>query len=469
MSHPVQRTALVTGASGYIGGQLVPRLLAEGWRVRVLTRRAGSIDSRPWARDVEVVVGDVTDRGDLGRALSGIRTAFYLVHSMDDQPGFEERDREAATLFAEAAEREGVRRIVYLGGLHPEGERLSPHLASRVEVGRILLASGVPTAVLQAAVVVGDGSASFDMLRYLTTRLPAMVAPKWLDNRIQPIAIDDVVTLLAGAAELPDDVNRAFDIGGPEVLTYRQMIARFAAVTGLRRRLVVTVPVLTPRLASHWVGLVTPISAGIAKPLVGSLVHEVVATESDLLSHVRVPGGLTGFDDAVRRAMTGTKPDTALRNAAITSGAVALCAAVGSLATQPDSTWYRRLDLPPWQPPKLAFPVVWTALYAGVAASGAAALTEIDRAKGQGRGRYLAALGANLALNSGWSLVFWRLRSPGAAAVESAVLTASAVDLARRTGTVHRTAGKALAPYAIWCGFATVLSAEIHRRNRRRS
>lgn len=435
----------------------------------MLTRRAGSIDSRPWSRDVEVVVGDVTDRGDLGRALSGIRTAFYLVHSMDDQPSFEERDRAAATAFAEVAERKGVRRIVYLGGLHPEGEPLSPHLASRVEVGRILLASGVPTAVLQAAVVLGDGSASFDMLRYLTTRLPAMVAPKWLDNRIQPIAIDDVVTLLVGAAELPDDVNRAFDIGGPEVLTYRQMIARFAAATGLRRRLVVTVPVLTPRLASHWVGLVTPISAGIAKPLVGSLVHEVVASESDLLEHVRVPGGLLGFDDAVRRAMAGTRPDTALRNAAITGGAVAICAVVGSLAAQPDSSWYRRLDLPAWQPPKLAFPVVWTALYAGIAASTAVSLTEIDQAGGRGRGRYLSALGANLALNSGWSVAFWRLRSPGAAAVESALLTASTVDLARRSAGVHPRAGKALVPYAVWCGFATALSGEIYRRNRRRS
>ena len=373
------RLALVTGASGYVGGQLVPHLLADGWRVRVLTRWAGSLDDRPWHDEVDVVVGDVGNRADLGKALSGIRTAYYLVHSMDDRPGFAERDREAATAFGEVARELGVRRIVYLGGLHPDGEELSPHLASRVEVGRILLSSGVPTAVLQAAVVLGDGSASFDMLRHLTTRLPAMVAPKWLDNRIQPIAVDDVMTLLVGAADLPTDVNRTFDIGGPEVLTYREMIQRFASGTGLRRRLVVTVPVLTPRLASHWVGLVTPIGAGIAKPLVGSLVHEVVAKESDLLGLVDVPGGLTGFDEAVRRAMDGAAPDTALRNLAITGAAVAATAVVGSVATKPDSRWYRSLDLPAWQPPKAAFPIVWTLLYADIAASAAAALTRIDR------------------------------------------------------------------------------------------
>lgn len=464
------RTALVTGASGYIGGQLVPRLLAEGWQVRVLTRRSGSLDARPWARDVEVVVGDVADRGDLGKALSGIRTAYYLVHSMDDEPDFAERDREAAATFGSAARDAGVQRIVYLGGLHPAGEELSPHLASRVEVGRILLESGVPTAVLQAAVVLGDGSVSFDMLRHLTTRLPAMVAPKWLDNRIQPIAVDDVITLLAGAADLPADANRTFDIGGPDVLTYREMIQRFAAVTGMRQRVVVTIPVLTPRLASHWVGLVTPIGAGIAKPLVGSLVHEVVAKESDLLELVPVPGGLTGFDDAVRRAMEGTTPDTALRNLALTGAAVTAAAVVGSLATQPGSRWYRSLDLPRWQPPKAAFPIVWSLLYADLAASTAATLTGLDR-EGEGAARkrrtYLAAVGVNLALNAGWSVVFWRARRPGAAALESAVLTASGADLVRRSAAVNPIAGRALAPYVAWCGFATLLSAAIERRNRR--
>jgi len=333
----------------------------------------------------------------------------------------------------------------------------------------------VPTAVLQAAVVLGDGSASFDMLRHLTTRLPAMVAPKWLDNRIQPIAVDDVMTLLVGAADLPANVNRTFDIGGPDVLTYREMIQRFASVTGLRQRLVVTVPVLTPRLASHWVGLVTPIGAGVAKPLVGSLVHEVVAKESDLLDLVEVPGGLTGFDEAVRRAMEGAAPDTALRNLALTGAAVAASAVIGSLATKPGSRWYRSLDLPAWQPPKAAFPIVWTLLYSDIAASAAAALTAIDRNQAEGedgsrstRQRYLGALGLNLALNTAWSVLFWRRRTPGGAALESGLLTASGADLVRRTVPANGVAGRALVPYVAWCGFATVLSAEIHRRNRNR-
>ncbi|MEW1951869.1 tryptophan-rich sensory protein [Terrabacter sp. NPDC080008] len=460
------RTALVTGASGYIGGHVVPRLLDEGWSVRVLTRRHGSLADRPWVGRVEVVEGDVGSVDDMRRALSGVDAAWYLVHSMDDKPDFAQRDRAAATHFAQAAKDAGVSRIVYLGGLHPDDEELSPHLASRVEVGRIFLDSGVPTAVLQAAVVLGDGSASFDMLRYLTTRLPAMVAPKWLDNKIQPIAIDDVVTLLVGAGSLPADVNRTFDIGAPEVLTYREMIGRFADATGRRRPVVVTVPVLTPRLASHWVGLVTPISAGLAKPLVGSLVHEVVAKESDLLDFVEVPGGFTDFDTAVRSAMQAARPDTAMRNLALTSAATVVCVVAGSIATKPDSQWYRSLDLPDWQPPTLAFPVVWTALYADIAGGSTAVLNAYDKAGDrEGRGRYLKAFGTNLALNAAWSVLFWRSRRPWVAAAQAALLTASSADLARRAGLVSKGAGIALSPYAVWCGFATALSTAIARRN----
>jgi uncharacterized protein YbjT (DUF2867 family)/tryptophan-rich sensory protein len=462
-----RRRALVTGASGYVGGQVVPRLLDEGWTVRVLTRHRSSMDDKPWVDRVEVAEGDVASADDMRRALEGVDAAWYLVHSMDDKPDFAERDREAATTFSEAAEEAGVSRIVYLGGLHPDDEVLSPHLASRVEVGRILLDSGVPTAVLQAAVVLGDGSASFDMLRYLTTRLPAMVAPKWLDNKIQPIAIDDVVTLLVGAGSLPPEVNRTFDIGGPEVLTYREMIARFSDATGRRRPVVVTVPVLTPRLASHWVGLVTPISAGLAKPLVGSLVHEVVAKESDIRDHVDVPGGFIDFDTAVQSAMRTAEPDTAMRNLALTSAATVASAVAGSLATQPGSRWYRSLDLPDWQPPPVAFPVVWTALYADIAATSATALNAYDKAGDtDGRNAYLKAFGTNLALNAAWSMLFWRVRKPWVAAAGAALLTASSADLARRAGSVSKGAGIALSPYAVWCGFATALSAAIARRNR---
>ncbi|MBC7310405.1 MAG: oxidoreductase, partial [Tetrasphaera sp.] len=251
-------------------------------------------------------------RSVLAEALADVDVAYYLLHSMDGAPGFTERDRDMARTFGIAAFEAGVGRIVYLSGLHPAG-RLSDHLASRVEVGDLLMASGVPTAVLQAAVILGSGSASFEMLRHLTNRLPVMVAPKWLENRIQPIAVRDVLHYLVAAADLPPEVNRTFDIGGPEVLTYREMIQRYAQVTGRTRRAIVTVPVLTPWLASQWVGFVTPVPTGIAKPLVGSLIHEVVCRERDLEELVGAPpDGVTGFDDAVRASIeseSGSRPE----------------------------------------------------------------------------------------------------------------------------------------------------------------
>jgi uncharacterized protein YbjT (DUF2867 family) len=320
-------TALVTGASGYVGGLLVPRLLQAGYAVRVLTR-SGSLDA-PWVGQVDVVRGDAEDDDDLSRALHGVTVAYYLIHSMDGGGSFVERDRRMAEGFGRAARGESVGRIVYLSGLHPEGE-LSTHLASRVEVGQILLDSGVPTAVLQAATVIGRGSASFEMLRYLTTRLPAMVAPRWLANRIQPVGIDDVLHWLVAAAGLPAEVSRTFDIGGPDVLTYAEMMQVFAQETGQRRRLIVTLPVMTPWLASHWVGLVTPVDAGVAKPLVGSLVHEVVCAERDLEQLVGPPpGGVTPYREAVRRAMQGVAPDPSHAVVRVAAGAVTALALAG--------------------------------------------------------------------------------------------------------------------------------------------
>lgn len=298
-------TVLVTGATGAIGTPLVGSLLHEGWHVRVLARHPDRIDAH-WRDRVDVVVGDISDPTVVDEALTGCQVAYYLVHSMSEGPDFVSRDRELATSFAQRAKAAEVERIVYLSGLHPRG-RLSPHLGSRVEVGEILLHSGVPTAVLQAGVVLGAQSASFEMLRYLTERLPVMVGPKWLRNRIQPIALNDVIHYLTAAASLPREVNRTIDIAMPEVMTYTEMMQRYATVAGLRRRIVVTLPVLTPWLASHWVGLVTPVDPDVAKPLVGSLIHEALAHENDADTLLGAPpGGILGFDDAVRRALNET-------------------------------------------------------------------------------------------------------------------------------------------------------------------
>ncbi|WP_327668236.1 MULTISPECIES: SDR family oxidoreductase [unclassified Streptomyces] len=298
---------LVTGASGYIGGRLVPELLASGHHVRCLARSPAKLRDHPWAGDVEVAQGDLTDRDSLAAALSGIDVAYYLVHALGTGKDFERTDREMATAFAEEARRAGVRRIVYLGGLTPAGvpeRELSPHLRSRAEVGHILLASGVPTTVLRAAVIIGSGSASFEMLRYLTERLPVMVTPSWVHTRIQPIAVRDVLRCLVDSAAMPSEVSRSFDVGGPDVLTYRDMMLRYAAVARLPRRVVVGVPMLSPGLSSHWVGLVTPVPASIARPLTESLRHEVVCHEHDIQEWVAYPpGSPIGFDEAVRLAL----------------------------------------------------------------------------------------------------------------------------------------------------------------------
>ncbi len=298
---------LVTGASGYIGGRLVPELLEAGHRVRCLARSPGRLRDHPWAPDAEIVRGDVTDADSVAEAMRGVDVAYYLVHALGTGAGFEETDRRAARIFARQAHAAGVRRIVYLGGLTPRGvpeSALSPHLRSRAEVGRIFLESPVPATVLRAAVVIGSGSASFEMLRYLTERLPVMVTPSWVQTRTQPIGVRDVLRYLAGSATMPDDVDRAFDIGGPDVLTYEGMMRRYAAVAGLKRRIIVPVPVLTPRLSSHWVGLVTPVPASIARPLTESLRHEVVCHEHDIARYVPdPPGHPLPFDEALSLAV----------------------------------------------------------------------------------------------------------------------------------------------------------------------
>jgi uncharacterized protein YbjT (DUF2867 family) len=295
---------LVTGATGYIGGRLVPELLKAGFAVRVMSRSRSKLRDVPWARDVEIVEADAHDGDDVRTALDGVDVAYYLIHAIGSGGSFADIDRETAQTFATAAREAGLGRLVYLGGLYPAGGDLSPHLRSRAEVGDIMLSSGVPTVALKAAVIIGSGSASFEMLRYLTERLPAMITPKWLATRIQPIAIRDVLGYLVGCATLPPEVCRAFDIGGPDILTYEEMMQRYAAVAGLPRRIVIKTPFLSPSLSSHWVGLVTPVPNSIARPLVESLRNEVVVSDRDIAQWIPdPPHGLLGFDDAVRLAL----------------------------------------------------------------------------------------------------------------------------------------------------------------------
>ncbi|MFE9663412.1 DUF2867 domain-containing protein [Streptomyces sp. NPDC005955] len=298
---------LVTGASGYIGGRLVPELLDAGHRVRCMARDPAVLRDHPWADRVEPVRADVTDPDTLTAALRDVDVAYYLVHTMASGSRFERTDRDAARAFGERARAAGVRRIVYLGGLTPAGvpdHALSPHLRSRAEVGRILLDSGVPTTVLRAAVIIGSGSASFEMLRYLTERLPVMVTPSWVSTRVQPIAVRDVLRYLVGSARMPDDVNRAFDIAGPDIMTYREMMTRYAAVAGLPHRLILPVPMLSPGLSSHWIGLVTPVPRTIARPLAESLRHEVVRQDDDITRYVTdPPGHPLPFDTALTLAL----------------------------------------------------------------------------------------------------------------------------------------------------------------------
>jgi len=303
-----KRSALVLGATGYVGGRLVPRLLDAGYEVRCLARSPGKLQGLDWAEAVDIRRGDLLDQPSLDEAFRGVDAVYYLVHSMgktsSSGEAFESADRRAATNVAAAAELAGVRRIVYLGGLGELDDDSSAHLRSRAEVGRILLASSVPVTVLRAAVVIGSGSASFEMLRHLVEKLPVMVTPRWVDTRVQPIAIRDVLRYLVGVLADDGGENHVFDIGGPDVLTYLDMMQAYARVARLPRRLVVKVPLLTPSLSSHWVNLVTPVPFGLARPLVQSLTQEVVVRPGGEDIRAVVPGPALPVEQALELALT---------------------------------------------------------------------------------------------------------------------------------------------------------------------
>jgi uncharacterized protein YbjT (DUF2867 family) len=274
------RSILVTGATGYVGGRLVPRLLAAGHRVRCLVRDAARLQGRPWVDQVEIVQGDVLDTASLPAAMRDMDAVVYLVHSMGGGHGFIARDIQAARQCSEAARAAGVQRILYLGGLGDPNAALSPHLRSRQDTGAALREAGVPVTEFRAAVIVGSGSLSFELVRYLTERLPVMVCPRWVYTRIQPIAIRNVLDYLVAALDTPASTGRTIEIGGRDVITYADMMLGYARARGLHRRLL-QVPLLTPRLSSYWVHLVTPIPSAIARPLIKGLGNEVIVRTDD--------------------------------------------------------------------------------------------------------------------------------------------------------------------------------------------
>jgi uncharacterized protein YbjT (DUF2867 family) len=298
------KTILVTGATGYVGGRLVRELLSHNYKVRVLVRNAHRLNDYSWHSLVEIFEGDANDENALQQAMNGVHIAYYLLHALNSKHDFVAEERALATKFGVVAKKNNLERIIYLGGLAKADSPLSQHLGARQETGEILRASGVPTAELRAGIVLGSGSASFEMLRHLTERLPIMVTPKWVNNRIQPIAIRDVLRYLVGCCTLPAEINRSFDIGGPDILTFKEMMIQFAEEAGLPKRRIYPLPVMTPKLASGWIGLVTPVPVTLAKRLVSSLKNEVLCNENDIRELIPEPkDGLTGFRKAVSLAL----------------------------------------------------------------------------------------------------------------------------------------------------------------------
>ena len=302
MEQQSKKPILVTGATGYVGGRLIPRLLDAGYIVRAMVRDPSRLQGRSWIDQVEIYKGDVLQPETLFPALEGVDVAYYLIHSMMAGTGFHQRDQRAAHSFAAAAKKGEVRKIIYLGGLGDPNADLSDHLRSRQQTGTALQSAGVHVLEFRAGVIVGAGSASFEMIRYLTERVPIMISPRWVYTRTQPISIGNILDYLTAAVEFPLDDHQVVEIGGPQVLSYEDMLRGYARIRGLRRA-ILPVPILTPRLSSYWVHWVTPIPAALARPLIEGLRNEVIVHDhqaQQLFPSVK----LTPYDQAVEVALS---------------------------------------------------------------------------------------------------------------------------------------------------------------------
>lgn len=309
VNQPLNRKVLITGASGYIGGRLVCQLHSSNLAIRVMVRDERKISNRPWIHEVEVGIADAKDYASTEAALQGIHTAFYLLQSLNAGPNFAKLEEINARNFAKAAEAAGVKQIVYLGGIAND-KKLSQHMKSRVNTGRILRERSVPVMEIRAGIIIGTGSASFEMLRHLVHTFAFITTPKWISNRTQPIAISDVLFYLSQAGELAEPVNGIFDIGGPDILSYSDLIQKFAKLAGLPKRWIIKLPFPSPALSGRLISLFTPLPTTLTRPLMGSLISEVVADPMKSLDGIINPpsSGLLQLSTAVTLALSNTIP-----------------------------------------------------------------------------------------------------------------------------------------------------------------
>ena len=306
-SDSLHKSILVTGATGYVGGRLVPLLLEKGYQVRVMARDAVRLSGRSWVEEVDIVEGNVLNEDDLPPAMEGIDVAYYLIHNMTERAGYRDQELQSARNFGSAARAAGVKRIIYLGALGDPKSDLAPHLRSRQETGRVLAEFDIPVTEFRAAIIVGSGSISFEMIRYLTEKIPVMICPRWVYQQVQPISIGDVLAYLMAALDTPASIGKVIEIGGSDQLPYAEMMLTYAEIRGLKRWLI-PVPVLTPGLSSYWVHWITPVHASVTRPLIEGLVNEILVTEKsaeDIFPSIHPMSYFQAVESALEGIQTG--------------------------------------------------------------------------------------------------------------------------------------------------------------------